>query len=709
MAQQGEIRGDNGFLEMTNAPSGVGAPSTQPSAAMESDMDVSSGLPHHGEIKGSVASASSSDSESICRGRRMYIALATTFVILLMVILPLTITDNQRSNNRSSEPEALRNTKFFDVVDYLATSGVSEAIALATNSTPQYKAAQWIAEQDGANMPVPLRANSSLLDRVLQAGHFSRQATPISRRQDTLTAVPTKEERESKAYHYKYIVRYVLALDFFALGSPTLWTSTSKFLSPRDVCSWKGPVPIGANYQIVGVFCKDDQGDPTELLLGQAAAKSQLPTENGLLQSLLRFDVQSSLITGTIPTDLCRLKRLQGFLLSQNALTGTLPPCLGKLTDLRLLYTSKNLMTGPLPATLGNLTNLERLVIEDNEFSGDPTPIWSKLRNLQLLFADHNNFSGTLPRDFLLNHHNMSDLDISNNKFTTSGNSFPTHFFAMRGLANLDLSNNPLNATIQSDLILPGTDGSGKLRRNRVLQFLSLHSTLMKGVLPRVDGLLALQYLDLSSNGFEGTMHTEYAQLPGLKSLFLSNNDGLSGGTIPTDFAKLTQLQDLSLRSTNLTGSIPSFLGAMKSLSLLDLGQNVFNETIPKELGTLTNLKYLLLNGNRLTGNIDALLPLINLSVLLVDGNHLKFSYNCNARPIPLLLYADCRIVSKEAASSVEVKCFNCCQCCYSLDTGCSQPLLAHIDASQASSFSRTSYDFGSRVQTFTGNNHSRV
>jgi Leucine-rich repeat (LRR) protein len=709
MAQQGETNGDNGVLEMTNAPSGVGAPST-PSAAMESDpwdMDVSSSLPHPEEIKGSVASARSGDSESICRGRRMCIALATTFVILLMVILPLTITDNQRSNNRSSKP--LRNAKFSDVVDYLATSGVSEANALATNSTPQYKAAQWIAEKDGANMPVPLRAKSSLLDRVLQAGHFSRQETSISRRRDAVTAVPTKEERESKAYHYKYIVRYVLALDFFALGSPTLWTSTIKFLSPRDVCFWKGPVPVGADYQIVGVFCNDDRGDPTELLLGQAAAKGQLPTENGLLQSLLRFDVQSSLITGTIPTDLCRLKRLQGFLLSQNALTGTLPPCLGKLTDLRLLYTSQNLMTGPLPATFGNLTNLERLVIEDNEFSGDPTPIWSKLLNLRLLFADHNNFSGTLPRDFLLNHHNMSDLDISNNKFTTSGNSFPTHFFAMRGLANLDLSNNPLNATIQSDLILPGTDGSGKLRHNRVLQFLSLHSTLMKGVLPRVDGLLALQHLDLSSNGFEGTMHTEYAQLPGLKSLFLSNNDDLSGGTIPTDFAKLTQLQELSLRSTNLTGAIPLFLGAMKSLSLLDLGQNVFNETIPKELGNLTNLKYLLLNGNRLTGNIDALLPLINLSVLLVDGNHLKFSYNCNARPKQLLLYADCRIVSKEAASSVEVKCVDCCQCCYSLDKGCSQPLLAHIDASQASSFSRTSYDFGSRVQTFTGNNHSRL
>jgi Leucine-rich repeat (LRR) protein len=705
MAQNGETNGDNGVVEMTNAPSGVGAPSTQPSPAVESDpweMDISSSLPHPEEIKGSVGSASSSTNESICRGRRMYIALATTFVILLMVILPLTISDNERSStNRSSEP--LRNAKFSDVVDYLATSGVSDAKALATNSTPQYKAAQWIAEKDGADMPIPLRAKSSLLNRVLQARHISGQATSTSRRQDAATDVPTKEERESKAYHYKYIVRYVLALDFFALGSPALWTSTIKFLSPRDVCLWKGPVPVGTGYQIVGVFCEDDRGDPTELFLGQAEAKGQIPTENGLLQSLLRFDVQSSLITGTIPTDLCRLKRLQELLVSQNALTGTLPPCIGKLTDLRLLYANENLMTGALPAQFANLTKLERLVIEDNEFSGDPTPVWSKMLSLQKLFADHNNFSGALPRDFLLNHHNMSDLDISNNKFTTSDSSFPTHFFAMRGLANLDLSNNPLNATIPSDVILPGTDGSGKLRHNRVLKFLSLHSTHMKGVLPRVDGLLALQHLDLSNNGFEGTMRTEYAQLPGLKSLFLSNNDDLSGGTIPTDYAKLTQLQELSLRATNLTGAIPPFLGAMKSLSLLDLGQNAFIETIPNELGNLTNLKYLLLNGNSLTGNIDALLPLINLSVLLVDGNNLKFNYNCNARPQQLLLYADCRTVSKGEKTSVEVKCSNCCQCCFSLDRGCSQPLLAHIDASHASSFSRTSYDFGSSV------NHSRT
>jgi Leucine-rich repeat (LRR) protein len=706
MAQHGETNGDNGVVEMTNAPSGVGTPATQPSSAQESDpwdMDVSSSLPHPEEIKGSVGSASSRTNESICRGRRIYIALATTFMILLVVILPLTITDNARSiNSRSSEP--LRNAKFYDVVEYLATSGVSDPDALATNSTPQYKAAQWIAEKDGADMPIPLRAKSSLLDRVLQTGYYSRKVTSISRRQYTPTDVPTKEERESKAYHYKYIVRYVLALDFFALGSPTLWTSTIKFLSPRDVCLWKGPVPVGAGYQIVGVFCKDDRGDPTELFLGQAAAKGQLPTENGLLQSLIRFDVQSSLITGTIPTDLCRLKRLQELLASQNALTGTLPPCLGKLTDLRLLYTNENLMSGPLPVTFGNLTNLERLVIEDNQLSGDPTPIWSKMLNLQWLFADHNNFSGTLSHGFLFNHHNLSELDISRNHFTTVDDLFPTHFFTMRGLAALDLSDNPLNATIPSDLTLPGKDRNGKVLPNRVLKFLSLHSTLMQGVLPRVDGLLALQHLDLSSNGFEGTIHTEYAQLTGLKSLFLSNNDGLSGRSIPTDFAKLSELQELSLRATNLTGAVPPFLGAMKSLSLLDLGQNAFNETIPKELGSLTNLKYLLLNGNRLTGNIDALLPLHNLSVLLVDGNHLKFNYNCDARPQQLLLYADCRTVSKEEKTRVEVKCFNCCQCCYSLDRGCSQPLLAHIDASYASSFSRASYDFGSRV-----NNHSRL
>jgi hypothetical protein len=66
-----------------------------------------------------------------------------------------------------------------------------------------------------------------------------------------------------------------------------------------------------------------------------------------------------------------------------------------------------------------------------------------------------------------------------------------------------------------------------------------------------------LENVRLSINRLEGTIPTEMGKLSSLRSLQLSLNLGLSG-SVPTGFAELEKLLILDVRSTLVTGSIPS-------------------------------------------------------------------------------------------------------------------------------------------------------
>ena len=108
--------------------------------------------------------------------------------------------------------------------------------------------------------------------------------------------------------------------------------------------------------------------------------------------------------------------------------------------------------------------------------------------------------------------------------------------------------------------------------------------------------------LSLLSNQLTGTIPSELGKLSSLTWLQLLDNQ--LTGTIPPELGMLSSLTFLALSANQLTGPIPPELGQLSSLEGLRLSENALTGPIPPELGQLSRLERLELYENALTGPI---------------------------------------------------------------------------------------------------------
>ena len=131
--------------------------------------------------------------------------------------------------------------------------------------------------------------------------------------------------------------------------------------------------------------------------------------------------------------------------------------------------------------------------------------------------------------------------------------------------------------------------------------------------------------IDLQSNNLTGSIPTSIGALPYLTSLDLQYN-GLTG-TLPTALGSLSNLVVLDVGENSLTGAIPYQLGNLHNLTTLALEENSLSGNIPPQLGNLSNLLALQLWSNQLTGTIPVeLAQLSNLYYFHLGGNYLSGS-----------------------------------------------------------------------------------
>jgi hypothetical protein len=128
--------------------------------------------------------------------------------------------------------------------------------------------------------------------------------------------------------------------------------------------------------------------------------------------------------------------------------------------------------------------------------------------------------------------------------------------------------------------------------------------------------------LRLLVNHLTGSIPSRLGDLAYLEVLDMQGND--LTGSIPETLGSLSNLQRLWLTVNKLAGSVPSSLGNLSSLASINLGSNRLTGSIPESLGSLYNLRQMELGGNSLVGTIPATFGnLSNLEELGVSHNPL--------------------------------------------------------------------------------------
>ena len=110
--------------------------------------------------------------------------------------------------------------------------------------------------------------------------------------------------------------------------------------------------------------------------------------------------------------------------------------------------------------------------------------------------------------------------------------------------------------------------------------------------------------IHLRENQLTGQIPSQLGNLVSLTVLDIANNQ--LSGPIPPQLGNLANLTRLSLFRNELSGQIPSQLGNLANLKTLSVSVNQLSGPIPSQLGNLANLTKLYLFRNELSGPIPA-------------------------------------------------------------------------------------------------------
>jgi Leucine-rich repeat (LRR) protein len=122
-----------------------------------------------------------------------------------------------------------------------------------------------------------------------------------------------------------------------------------------------------------------------------------------------------------------------------------------------------------------------------------------------------------------------------------------------------------------------------------------------------------LNVLSFGNNTFEGQIPTELAQCMDLRDIDFGFNN-LTGDIDSVIKMLPRHVAELGLSNNRLSGTIPTSIGMLTNLNVLNLAENHLNGTIPTEIGLLTEVQVLGLFSNQLTGTVPSSLASLPLS-----------------------------------------------------------------------------------------------
>lgn len=379
---------------------------------------------------------------------------------------------------------------------------------------------------------------------------------------------------------------------------------------------------------------------------------SSLPPSLARLSSLLYLFLESNSLVGPIPTAFGSsgsLTRLQQIRLRNNRLTGGIPTQLGLLSSLVNLYLSNNTLGGTLPTQLGQISGLHSLYLDRNGLIGTlPAVLCSSWTRMSKLRLGYNSISGTLPSTFTMMTA-ITSVRFPNNLFVGK---LPRDFAPLRFLKNWQVPYSRFTGPIPSSLGLLKT-----------LSFISMAGNFLTGTLPtQLSGLRSLTYLDVhannlvsdptlgldffnvnstprlsyfdvSANNFSGPLPSKVLSLPSLQTVVLARN--CFSGPLPATICNSKRLRDVVLDGLAAGDGCQKALWPKDNSLKFDATlAHTMVGTVPRCLWRLPKLVLLHLAGNGFTGpGFDPQLKSwpANLSDLSLSNNMLS-----QAIPSPL-------------------------------------------------------------------------
>jgi uncharacterized protein YjbI with pentapeptide repeats len=283
----------------------------------------------------------------------------------------------------------------------------------------------------------------------------------------------------------------------------------------------------------------------------------------------------------------------------------TIPASLGYLTHLHTIQVPRQQLQGSIPTQFGLLTNLQSVDLSENQLTEvfNNGIIWRNATQLTSLNVANNLLPEPMVLTLPTNNRYFKHLNVQGNRQLRGNLSSitPRSF-----LQTLDVTRTEITGTIPSDIwtslrtfTASFTSLSGTLPSPNtpppVLESLSLGSTRIQGTLPNWQPDKPdhpLQQISLSNANLTGTLPVSWGggySFPNLQLLDLFGNN--LSGTIPSTWGNFTSLQILRLASNpKLVGSIPSELGYLQNLQDLELYQTNLQGSMPTEVCALRKL-----------------------------------------------------------------------------------------------------------------------
>ncbi|XP_004296174.1 PREDICTED: tyrosine-sulfated glycopeptide receptor 1-like [Fragaria vesca subsp. vesca] len=374
------------------------------------------------------------------------------------------------------------------------------------------------------------------------------------------------------------------------------------------------------------------------------------------LTNLTILDLSLNRFSGMLPIYIGKLSKLKVLLLHSNNLEGSLPPSLLNCTNLMELNLGFNLLEGEISAfNFSRLGQLRKLDFISNHFTGIlPRSLYS-CKSLRAIRLSLNNLEGQIQPEIVSLEH-LSFLSLSGNRLTNLTGAMNI-LKGCRNLTVLILSTTFIGEEMPDGDHMTDFDGFQNLR------ILALRGCDLTGLIPIwLSKLKKLEILDMSLNRITGSIPTWLGTSPMLFSINLGSN--LISGEIPKVLctlpmlvseqaaaqvdhgylelpfyasqampdASILQFNSLSyyppsifLGNNSISGNIPTEIGKLQLLHILDLSANQVSGNIPDQISNLNNLETLDLSMNHLSGEIPASLAHLSfLSSLNVSYNNLE-------------------------------------------------------------------------------------